>query len=78
MDTQREPFLQLRLKVNLIGSFRDLVKFVFIPREDSSENPWKIRGKNQLELTYFDFDKLELPGKRNTRGVLLNTRRHPR
>lgn len=33
MDTQREPFLQLRLKVNLIGSFRDLVKFVFIPRE---------------------------------------------
>lgn len=60
MDTQREPFLQLRLKVNLIGSFRDLVKFVFIPREDSSENPWKIRGKCQkikLEPTYFDFDK---------------------
>lgn len=55
---EREPFLQLRF--NLIGSFRDLVKFVFIPRKDSSENPWKIRGKCQkikLESTYFDFDK---------------------
>lgn len=77
MDTQRErePFLQLRF--NLAGSFRDSVNLFLYLRRYSSENPWKIRGKNQLELTYFDFDKLELPGKRDTRGVLLNTRRHP-